>query len=86
MSFFDFQVGKCFYWLDFIVIYLSISNPSFALIIYQTHAMDGTISWLSLAHLVCYLHGQEFLILQHKTLTLLADQQFLDIALSIALE
>jgi hypothetical protein len=48
--------------------------------------MDGTISWLSLAHLVCYLHGQEFLILQHKTLTLLADQQFLDIALSIALE
>jgi hypothetical protein len=56
------------------------------LAIYQTHAMDGTISWLSLAHLVCYLHGQEFLILQHKTLTLLADQQFLDIALSIALE
>ena len=43
--------------------------------IYQTPAMAATISWLSLAPLDCYLHGQEFLILQRDTLALLADQQ-----------
>ena len=45
--------------------------------IHQTHAMDATISWLSLARLDCYPHGQSFLILQRKTLALLAAQQIM---------
>jgi len=52
----------------------------------QPTASGATISWLSQAHLDCYLHGQAFLILQHKTLAFLAAQQSLDIALSIAIE
>jgi hypothetical protein len=55
-------------------------------LIFQTLAKGATISWLFLAHLDCYLHGQAFLILQHKTLAFLAAQQSLDIALSIAIE
>ena len=45
------------------------------LAIYQTHAMDATISWLSLARCNCFLYGQTFFISQHKTLTRLAAQQ-----------
>jgi hypothetical protein len=29
--------------------------------IYQTHAMDATTSWLSLARLDCYPRGQAFI-------------------------
>ena len=42
---------------------------------YQTHTMEATISWLSLARYDSYLHVQSFLILQQKTLAFLAAQQ-----------
>jgi hypothetical protein len=54
--------------------------------IYQPHAMDGTITWLSPMRLHHYLPGQAFLILQHKTIALLAAQQSLDITLSVTIK
>jgi len=39
--------------------------------------MDATISWLSLARMDCYLHGQSFLTLKRKTHALLVAQRFM---------
>jgi hypothetical protein len=50
-------------------------NP---LAIYQTHAMDATISRLSLACLDCYPHGQADPILQRKTLALLSADRIVN--------
>jgi hypothetical protein len=58
--------------VEFIVDQRFASTASVGL--YFLSPWETTISWLSPACLDCYLHGQAFLILQHKTLSLLVDQ------------
>jgi len=61
--------------MKYVSFYSNSYNPP---ALYQTRATGTTISWLSQAGLDCYLDGQAFLILQRKTLALLAAQQHMD--------